>query len=282
MWKKQFCLGLNGACGMPFEEQLELLKNTGFDGFFVTWGPNVDLEGLTQKAKSLGLRFQSIHAPWDKSADMWHEDEDKAKLGVRELQNCVDACVCCGVDILVVHTFIGFEEHDPRPIGLTRFAQVVDYAREKGVKIAFENTEGEEYLKALMDHFAGNDTVGFCWDTGHEMCYNHSQDLLALYGDRLICTHLNDNLGIRDIEGKITWLDDLHLLPFDGVADWQDIVSRLHQWHFTDILTFELNTSSKPGRHENDAYGRMPFEIYVAEVYKRACRVGTMLSRLEK
>lgn len=279
MWKKQFCLGLNGACGMPFEEQLELLKNTGFDGFFVTWGPNVDLEGLTQKAKSLGLRFQSIHAPWDKSADMWHEDEDKAQLGVRELQNCVDACVCCGVDILVVHTFIGFEEHDPRPIGLTRFAQVVDYAREKGVKIAFENTEGEDYLQMLLKHFKGHPNVGFCWDTGHEMCYNHSQDLLALYGDQLLCTHLNDNLGIRDFDGQISVTDDLHLLPFEGVADWQDIVSRLKRCDYRGELTFELKMVSKHARKENARYEALGYEAFMTEAYMRACRVGYLLLR---
>ena len=83
-------------------------------------------------------------------------------------------------------------------------------AKERGVKVAFENTEGEEYLEALMDNFKDDDTVGFCWDTGHEMCYNHSQDMLAKYGDRLIATHINDNLGISDYDGKITWLDDLH------------------------------------------------------------------------
>ena len=47
--------------------------------------------------------------------------------------------------------------------------------------------------------------------------------MLALYGEKLICTHLNDNLGIKDFEGKTTWHDDLHLLPFDGIADWNKI-----------------------------------------------------------
>lgn len=282
MWKKQFCMNLFPGSDMPLEEQLELLKNTGFDGFFVTWDPRMDVESLAKKANALGMRFQSIHAPFGRSADMWHDDEQKAQQAVQELCDCVDACVRCGVALMIVHTFIGFEEHDPRPVGFSRFSQVVDHASERGVKIAFENTEGEEYLKALMDHFKGNDTVGFCWDTGHEMCYNHSQDLLALYGDRLLCTHLNDNLGIRDYEGVITWLDDLHLLPFDGVADWQDIAERLHKWNFRDILTFELNINSKPGRHENDCYGRMSFEDYVTEVYKRACRFGTLLNALEK
>ena len=105
------------------------------------------------------------------------------------------------------------------------------------MKIAFENTEGEEYLTALMNAFKNDPSVGFCWDTGHEMCYNHSKDMLSLYGDKLICTHLNDNLGIRNYEGKITYLDDLHLLPFDGIADWDNLAARLKAHNYHDTLT---------------------------------------------
>lgn len=278
MCKKQFAIGLSGSCGISFPEQLEMLKRIGYHGFFVIWGPNLNIEELVQKAKQLDLRFQSLHAPWGYAGDMWHENEEKAALGVQELKTCVDACLQCGTDILVVHPFMGFDEHDPNALGLTRFAQVVDYAREKGVKIAFENTEGMEYLQALMEHFAGDDTVGFCWDTGHELCYNYSKNMLALYGEKLLCTHLNDNLGIKDPGGKITWLDDLHLLPFDGVADWQEFVKRLQRCNFTDILTFELNIKSKPGRHENDAYDAMPYEEFLAEAYKRACRIADLFT----
>lgn len=277
MWKKQFALGLCGDCGMSFLEQLELLKKTGFDGFFVVWDPNLNIGELADRAKELGLIFQSIHAPWGKAADIWYGDESKGQAAVDELKACVDACVSYQVTILVVHAFVGFESHDPTQTGLERFSRVVDYAREKGVKIAFENVEGEEYLDALMDHFTGDDTVGFCWDSGHEMCYNYSKDLLEKYGDRLLSTHLNDNLGIKDYNGKITWLDDLHLLPFDGAADWREIAKRLHRCGFRDILTFELNVTSKPGRHENDSYCEMSYERFVTEAYKRACRIAMML-----
>ena len=131
-----------------------------------------------------------------------------------------------------------------------------------------------------MSAFSDRRHVGFCWDSGHELCYNAGRDMLALYGDRLFCTHLNDNLGIRDYTGRITFLDDLHLLPFDGIADWSGIARRLNYHGFSDILTFELNTESKPGRHENDYYGRMTPVEYVTEAYKRACRVAALMERL--
>ena len=128
-----------------------------------------------------------------------------------------------------------------------------------------------------MDAFRGEKNVGFCWDSGHEMCYNHSKDMLALYGDRLLGTHLNDNLGIRDFGGKITYIDDLHLLPFDGIADWDDIARRLDRCGFDGPLTFELSVMSKPGRRENDVYRKLSPEEYIAEVYKRACRVAAKM-----
>lgn len=180
---------------------------------------------------------------------------------------------------MVAHAFIGFLKHQPTQEGLENFERMVREAEKLGVRIAFENTEGEEYLAALMEHFRGNSTVGFCWDSGHEMCYNHSKDMLALYGDRLLGTHLNDNLGIRDYQGRITFLDDLHLLPFDGIADWQKIADRLNQHGFDGILTFELLNFSKPNRHENDAYQQMDIHEYLTLAYMRACRVAALKMR---
>ena len=152
-------------------------------------------------------------------------------------------------------------------------------AKELGIKIAFENTEGDEYLAALMEHFENNGSVGFCWDSGHEMCYNRSVDLLAKFGDRLIMTHLNDNLGIGSFDGEITWKDDLHLLPFDGVADWDHNISRLQKSRYMPILNFELKVSSKPDRHENDIYMQMSPEQYFTEAYKRACKIAYRYSK---
>lgn len=103
--------------------------------------------------------------------------------------------------------------------------------------------------------------------------------MMKSYGDRIICTHLNDNLGIKDFGGEITFLDDLHLLPYDGAADWNDITERLKKYGFTDVLTFELNKQSKPNRHENDIYDRMPLEEYICEAYKRACRFAMMVNK---
>lgn len=275
MYKTRICLNLEITGEISYEERIALFKKIGFDGFFAEWKKDMDFEGLRKAAEREGMMIQSIHAPFHKMASMWEKD-DKTDEAVEELLECVDACNQLGTDLMIVHAVIGFDMHEPNDFGVCNYKKVVDYARQKNVRIAFENTEGEEYLEKLMDAFRDYENVGFCWDTGHEMCYNHSKDMTALYGDRLIALHLNDNLGIWDYEGKIKAWDDLHLLPFDGIADWNSIVDRINRCGFDGILTFEMNRVSKPGRHENDQYAKMELEEYLTHVYMRACRVAQL------
>ncbi len=277
MWKKDLCLGTSSHYKISYPDQIRLMKKTGFEATFANYGPAVNMEEFYQTCKEENMIFQSIHAPFDYMGEIWKPNAPKAVDAMEQLCDCLDMCRRYEVPIMVVHTYIGFQHHNPTQYGIDRIGEVVKAAEGSGVKLAFENTEGIEYLHATMDAFKNEKHVGFCWDTGHEMCYNHSQDMLKFYGDRLFCTHLNDNLGIKDPKGEITYIDDLHLLPFDGIADWQDIVDRLHKVNFDGILTFELNTLSKPNRHENDKYEKMPIEMYMAEAYARACRVANML-----
>ncbi|MBR2375429.1 MAG: sugar phosphate isomerase/epimerase [Clostridia bacterium] len=270
--KTKLCLGVGKSFGLPPAEQIQLFRKTGFDGFFIEWEKGIDLQAIRACADKWGMIFQSVHAPFWQARCMWYPHE-RTEEGLQELLACVEDSAVCNVPIVVMHAFIGFDDHEPNQMGIENFRKVVERAKELGVKIAFENTEGEEYLAALMDAFKDYDNVGFCWDTGHEICYNRSKDMTALYGNRLIATHLNDNLGISASDGTITWLDDLHLLPFDGVADWQNIVDRLEDCGFDGLYTLELTTASKPDRHENDAYAAMPIEEYVAEVYARAKKI---------
>ena len=277
MNKTKLCLGLGGF-GMTAVEQIRYFKKLGFEGFFSGWSLGEDLGEYRKVADEEGMIYQSVHAPFMNAAKMWKSKEE-AQEAIDELIACLKDTAKVNVPIMVCHPFIGFEDHDPTECGIENYREVVEVTKELGVKVAIENTEGQEYLEALMEAFKDEDMVGFCWDTGHEMCYNRSEDLLAKFGDKLICTHINDNLGIKDYDGEITWIDDLHLLPFDGIADWEDIVHRMNKCGYNDILTFELTTGSKPGRHENDKYAKMGTDEYLAEAYARACRVAVLKQR---
>ena len=280
MYKQKIGISVDKSFDLPIGELLQIIKNVGFDGISPVWERGDGLAGIVKVAERLGLEIQSLHAPFAKAADMW-SCEERIFLPVQtELKAVIDDCVKFHIPIVVAHVWIGFDYHfDMNSLYYGNFEEIVRYAKESNVKIAFENTEGIEYLRALMDHFKGDETVGFCWDSGHEMCYNYSEDLLGKYGERLIMTHLNDNLGISRFDGKIHWTDDLHLLPFDGVADWEDCVRRLGKAGSLSILNFELSTVSKPNRHENDVYTQMSPVAYFTEAYKRACKIAYGFSR---
>lgn len=285
MYNQKLCLAISEKYPVGLAEQIRLYKKTGFEGFFVMWNKGGDevIADCARVGREENMIFQSIHAPWGYCRAMWDENEtEKAQMGVDELKHCLDLCKKHSVPVLVSHVFCGFDEdYVPTEFGLENFGKVIEYAEKLGVKLAFENTEGVEYLKAVLKRYEANEYVGFCWDSGHEMCYNYGEDLLAAFGHKLFSTHINDNLGIKDYNGRIFWTDDLHLLPFDGIADWDCNAKRIVKSGFDGILTFELNNTSKPDRHENDKYEKMPFEEYISEAYSRACRFAEKIKRLK-
>ena len=283
MYKQKIGISIENQYAVSMAQVLQIIKNVGFEAISPAWKSTEDLAEIADTAKKLGLELQSLHAPFGKAASMWNSDPAVCDPVKSELLTVIDACSQFQIPVLVVHAWIGFDyKFEKDSLYFKNFDEIVRYAKTKNIRIAFENTEGEEYLEALMAHFENDDTVGFCWDSGHEMCYSRSEDLLGKFGDRLIMTHLNDNLGISRFDGKIFWTDDLHLLPFDGIADWDDNILRLQKSRYMPILNFELGIRSKPNRHENDIYMQMSLEQYFTEAYKRACKIAYNYSRRKK
>ncbi len=282
MWKQKTGISVSNSYGVPVPELVRLVGRTGFDAVSPEWEENDDFAETAEAARESGLAIQSLHGPFDVAAKMWSADTDDSEEALRKLFLSLETCKQYSIPVMVVHVWMGFDNIPaPNSEGFENFGKLVKKAEEYGVKIAFENTEGDELLFALMEHFDGNGNIGFCWDSGHEMCYNHSMDLLARFGDRLIMTHLNDNLGISRFDGKTYWTDDLHLLPFDGIADWDYNVARMKKAKKQEYINFELNIRSKPNRHENDAYGEMPIERYFTEAYNRACRIAYKMAQTD-
>lgn len=257
--------------GIGFEqnttEQIYAIAKAGFDGIFTHWNEEEGNKAYLKAAKDAGLFYQSVHAPFEKSYLMWEEGEDGDRETERQ-KKCLRDTAEIGVPIVVMHAIIGFNRFTPTDTGVLRFGKLLDEARSLGVKIALENTEGECYLRRLMNEFHGHEALGFCIDTGHEMCYNYSHDLITEFGNKLIATHLNDNMKITG--DKITWLDDSHLLPFDGLADWKGIADRLNAVGYAGPLTFELTSKSKPERHTHDIYDNLDLDGFLSLAYKKA------------
>ncbi|HBF15125.1 MAG TPA: hypothetical protein DDW30_05495 [Clostridiales bacterium] len=257
-------------------ETLKNIRRAGWDGVFFSYNDTEALQKTAADTKRENLKIQSVHAPY---TGIWRLWEDAGEGGIEELNEqiaCIRATAGIGVNLVILHAIIGMERNTPTELGVEQFGKIVRAAKDAGVRLALENTEGEPYLAALMQAYGDDPTVGFCIDTGHELCYNHAQDMIGKYGKKKVFgTHLNDNMGVT---GKsITWLDDAHMLPFDGIADWNGIAARLKRAEFQGDLTFELIQGNRPERHTNDRYVSLSQLEFYTLAHEHAMRFAKMM-----
>ena len=268
----QVAINLMGGSGLSPDEHISLLKRIGWDGFFTGWDPD-KTSAYAAAAEKFGMIYTSIHAPFTQVRYLWNEGELGEQV-TNDLIACVRDCAKHGVPVMVIHPFIGFEDHDPTEVGLRNFGKIIAEADALGVRLGFENVEGEEYLAAIFDRYADHPSLGFCFDTGHELCYNRGKDMLADYGHALCHTHFNDNVGVT---GKdIFWTDDLHLLMGDGIADWNGIMRRIRACDYDGVLTCELTFGNKPGKNTHDGYAAMGHEAFYAMALERVKKLAAL------
>lgn len=252
---------------VPYEEQIKIFKAVGFDCFFVDHYRSDDPIALYRKiADNVGIQFETIHGPFFGEGDanhLWLEGEigdGTLEFHMQRLQSCIDF----NVPKYIMHTTIGITPPEISQAGIDRFKRLADHAASNGVKLCFENLEPFPHLHRIMAEIP--DYHGFCWDVGHNLCYSPHVDMMALYGNRLLCTHIHDNWGVTR-PGFIECRDDKHLLPFDGTMDWHYVAEKIKASGYTGPLTLELALKGKK------EYSVMDFEDYVQEAYNRAVKL---------
>ena len=261
----------------PPEEMVRVIKDIGFHAVSPIWDRDGIWKETIHNARKNGLIVQSLHAPYKKSMHMWNQNSDLAAAALAEFSESMRECAALSVPILVVHGWGGLDFASGHiSIGLRNFSILAEQAAKLDIQIAFENLEGEPFLYALMDHFQDAAHIGFCWDSGHEHCYNHDRNLLADFGSRLLVTHLNDNPGIQDPNGMISPKDDLHYLPLDGTVNWEEKTLQLQKARKQDILNFEVKQFSKVYQPQNKTYACWTFPEFLTEAYQRAKIIANM------
>ena len=259
----------------PHAEILPLLSENGFSAVSPVWSEELDMAALAACAKSHCLEIQSLHAPHKGIALLWEPNSDGANVVLDNIIRSIDDCARFEIPTLVMHGWSGLYYTFPEtPLDFSFFDRIVRRAEERGVSVAFENLEGEEYLAALMTRYESCKNIGYCRDSGHDNCYPHKTDFLASYGDRLIMTHINDNLGLRREDGVPTGDDDLHFIPYDGVIDWDCEIARLAIAAKQEILNFELKTASHSTAPEDLIYAGVTTEEFIAKAADRARKIA--------
>lgn len=255
---------------LPLEEVLPLVAQAGFSAVSPAYTCPMPLSQLIRLVHSLGMTVQSLHGPSRGVTALWQKEAGQVK---EDILQCIRSCEKYAIPILVLHCWQGFSyTFREDTLNFDHFDQIVDFAQKSGIRVAFENLEGGQFLAALMARYRELPHVGYCYDAGHAHCYPHDIDFLGQFGDRLIMTHLNDNLGVRSPDGSFTTRDDLHYLPFDGNILWAQEVGRLKDARKVDILNFEFKYS--PRDPKDHIYKVMPLPQYLTEAGKRAKQIA--------
>lgn len=88
-----------------------------------------------------------------------------------------------------------------------------------------------ENLVELCDSF-NDKSVGICWDTGHANLMPYDQaEKIRLVGERIKCTHIHNNFGIRDT----------HLTPDQGNIPWEKVMHAFKQVGYNGSLCLETH-----------------------------------------
>lgn len=227
-------LGIDICGGVGYDEFIPLVHQGGFSGFATFYRYANDwekLSGMVNGGKAKGLFCESVHATIPGEEPIWIEGAagEAGEPYLQKLIQSLDFCALLGVPILVVHVCPG--EDAKLSSGIRRLERVVAHAEKKGVKIAFENIGNVEYLVGTLNHFKGCETVGYCYDSGHEAIWTPGARFLPLVGDRLLFTHIHDN-GL---------VDDDHMIPFDAKIDMDRMCKELRDTGYQGSLTLELD-----------------------------------------
>ena len=213
------------------EDYIKKASELGFNTFFSSARTMEEHARIANALAKYGMEYENVHGPFDHINDIWFETESGDAM-YKELVDCIDQCAEVKAKAMVTHLSSGMQPPAISNVGQERFYNLVDYATRKNVKIAFENQRTLANLAWAMGTFEHTDTVGFCWDCGHESCATPGREFMPLYGDRLICTHIHDNEGIFN--------KDSHLIPFDGVINYERFAQHIRNSGYQGPLTLEI------------------------------------------
>ncbi len=222
------------------------LKRAGFDAidFSITTPLDLPLSAqeiwITRANEEMtlhGIRATQGHAYLTNTRLL--TDDGALKNYIEKVKRSLVIAGQLGIPWMVVHP-VCFSQIDgsdltrsvSRNVPLLRALESVMAASRVGV--ALENLPRSEFHSAeallTLQKALDNDDFGFCWDTGHAYLSKEDQPAaIAALGDKLRCTHIQDNHGESDE----------HLFPMMGSIPWPPIVRALKRSGYRGDFTYE-------------------------------------------
>lgn len=258
-------IGINLNCfyDLPLARQIELMQKNGFTrAFILADAPN--FEEAVSACRTAGIRIENLHSPFRGVNALWENSENGERYFELQMK-AIDACAKNGIPTLVEHLSSKLPPPLVSPIGILRIETLCKHAEENGVVLAFENQRSLGNLATVLERFP---TAKFCWDVGHEHCFTDNIDFMAIFSGRIAAVHTHDNHAVFD--------GDEHLIPFDGVIDYDLVAQKLAKANYQGALMLELATS------ESNAYQNTSPEEYYARAGAAARKIANLVEGYRK
>lgn len=203
-----------------------------------------DLAGWCRAA---GLRLHSVHAPITEflHGTTWGPPFSTASAHTAARARTIDECTkalelatVAPYRYLVLHLGVPDEYAPPsgdnqRDAVLRTLEALLPVAERVGVRIAVEVipnalSTARQLVRLIEDEDLP--ALGICLDVGHARLQGDVVDALETVAGYLVTTHLHDNAGRKDD----------HLLPFDGVIDWPELIIAFQKVGYDGTLMLEL------------------------------------------
>ena len=238
-------------------ETIDAICAAGFKNVFIEWYNKdweISQEEQLNYIRSKGLNIIFAHLGYQKINDLWLDNEI-GKGHVERFKNDIRICKENGIDLVVMHLTSKDVAPEYGEVGLNRLKEIVAYASELGVSVAFENTKVKGYQEYVIQNIK---EAGICFDSGHYHAHFNDELDFNLFNNKIFAVHLHDNHGT----------EDEHLLPFDGTLNWEYIMKELKDNHYDGPITMELV-------YRNDYLKISPLEFY-----KKGYEVGEKLLKM--
>jgi sugar phosphate isomerase/epimerase len=198
------------------------------------------LLSLRKLAEDLGVTFVQSHGVLYDFCNAPNEEQEELA------RRCVEGSHLLGIPWMVMHPFTKVTDGKMDPstpdINVEFFKKLADYGKDFGVGVAVENMWGRtregvrrytvepEEVCDLVDRIDAPN-VGVCWDAEHGSIEGIDQGAaLRMVGSRLKALHISDQTSPVDI----------HILPYMGVTDWDEVLEALAAIGYENPFTYEI------------------------------------------
>lgn len=211
---------------------VDVVKSVGFDSVFLQWYHKKDLLmndiELLKYVRKNNLNIIFAHLSYENIDLLW-TNSDESKIEIEKYKNDLKALKENDVELVIMHAIrkINFDKNNK--CFLNNIREIINYAEELKIKIAFENTKVEGVLEYIFDNIT-SDYIGVCYDFGHDHAFFNDNFNFERFKNLILAVHIHDNFGSSDE----------HLLPFDGTIDYEKVFSKLKMCNYNGPITLEL------------------------------------------